>query len=276
MLSSSVLVFTLIGAFLPIGWISNVNPEAQTVGTSEMVVVEKNNQASFSDVFGKMDNDDDELFPFDKNLSVQFAKTFDDNTRGTLSFSYKMASSKLTVSCKESKEQPNPYKLDYSYDIKKDEEGNYLVNMKGVLNAFDILYVEPTVKQKFTGDYVKYPAELSVGQELPDASTELSTTITSDLTRIQKYKVMDRKVTAKEKVNIGGKEYDAFVITYQIQSVSYLNDSEIQSTTEDIKEWLAPGFGFIKKQSEKKIDIAYTESSVTVKESVSGTKISLR
>ncbi len=95
--------------------------------------------------------------------------------------------------------------------------------------------------------YIEYPANLSVGQTLPDGNFEMDITMDGGMSANMSMDITGRTVEAKEKITTPAGSWDAFKISYESKTVMTMGISIPIKVR--ITEWFVPGFGMIKSSS---------------------------
>lgn len=107
-----------------------------------------------------------------------------------------------------------------------------------------------TAKIKFSNRgtaWLIYPDKLSVGTTLPDSWLRTNCDINGTAATFSLF-ISNRKVIAKDTLNIGGKMTEAYKICYKYNYVIGTVD-KLSDDTLDVIEWFVPGFGIIKSQT---------------------------
>jgi len=186
----------------------------------------------------------------DKQISrIDFTETFEDGSSGDGTLTYHTLDDATTMANYrfEKTSLPNPYSVDYNYHIKKQENGDYLIEMGSVLDPFSIR-IDDNVEVTYNGDDLEFPANIEVGTPLKDAKGEYTLTIRkAKFALIYSVEVVDREVIGQETIEVDGEEYEAFVITYECRIEKSVGGNPINARAENIKEWYVPGIGAIAK-----------------------------
>jgi len=132
--------------------------------------------------------------------------------------------------------------LESSYDITCKDDG-ISIDFKSLVNP-QMLTQYGEFDVDITGTNLDLPNNLSVGQELPDASMEMTVSM-GIILNITVY-ITNRKVLATENITTPAGTFDCFVLT----STSELKMGIKQKGTS--KEWIAEGVGIVKQESYNK------------------------
>nr|MBA4167339.1 hypothetical protein [Chitinophagaceae bacterium] len=101
---------------------------------------------------------------------------------------------------------------------------------------------------KMDNVFIEYPANISVGDKLKDASMNMDMNNNSGMKQSVNMDVTDRKVEAKEKVTTTAGSWDCYRISFKsrmkIKTMGIGVPVNIDGT-----EWFAPGFGIVKSES---------------------------
>ena len=104
-----------------------------------------------------------------------------------------------------------------------------------------------TTDAKAQSFYVEYPAMMKVGDNLKDASMEM-TMDNKGMQQTMSMTVTNRKVEGQEKITTPAGSWDCFKITNHTKVVTKVMGMGIPINM-DLTEWYAPGFGVVKSQS---------------------------
>ncbi|WP_128755310.1 TapB family protein [Aquimarina sediminis] len=100
------------------------------------------------------------------------------------------------------------------------------------------------MEYSITGDDISFPNSLTVGQELPNASVQMS--VNAGIMNINMTTTMqNRKVIEKEQVTTPAGTFDCYVITYT--NVLTMG----MTKTLHSKQWIAEGVGMVKEETRK-------------------------
>lgn len=133
---------------------------------------------------------------------------------------------------------------------KEQTKGNYKVTCKGNILYMDINAMMPQMTQPFaqmemqvTGDQLQLPANLTVGQMLPDAHMEMKAGSGGVNLMKMTIDVTDRKVEGKETVTTPTGNYEAYKISYST------NTKMLVGKNFKTNAWYAPKVGMVKQET---------------------------
>jgi len=211
----------------------------------------------------------------DKQITrIDFTETFENGTSGVGTLSYQSLDDATTMAnySFEKESLPNPFSVKYNYEIKKEKDGSYNIDLGSVLDPLS-MRIDDNVEVEYLGDDLNFPAILEVGTTLKDAQGEYMLKIRkARFGLVYKVSVTNRQVVGQETININGENYDTSIITYEYKIEKSVDGQIISMRTENIKEWYVPGIGAIaktrfgkSKNKEQTIDInsAFTTNSVS-------------
>lgn len=186
----------------------------------------------------------------DKQVTrIDFTETFHDGTSGEGVLSYHSTDDN-TVSVKynfEKSSLPNPYSVDYNYQIKLQKNGSQTIEMASVLDPLS-MRIDDNMEVEYVGDALEFPATLKVDMPLKDAKGEYTLKVSkARFALIYSVAVTNRKVVGQETIEIDGENYDTFVITYEYDIEKSVDGKTISARAENIKEWYVSGIGAIAK-----------------------------
>ena len=126
-----------------------------------------------------------------------------------------------------------------SFTIQCDGDG-ITMDMKSLLNPqmFDQF---KDFETEITGEGIVLPNNLSVGQELPDATMNMRINM-SGINMNMNVAMTDRKVIAEETVTTPAGTFNCYVITYTSNVKMGMN------RTGSAKQWIAEGVGMVKQE----------------------------
>lgn len=126
------------------------------------------------------------------------------------------------------------------------KNGSLMVDMKTMLNPQQTAqFKNANVAGK--GEFMEYPASLSVGQDLKDGSFEMDIEMNGGMQANVSIDVTGRKVDAKEKITTPAGTWDAYKITYHSKTV--ISMGVPIPLNMQITEWYVPDFGVVKSSS---------------------------
>jgi hypothetical protein len=143
-----------------------------------------------------------------------------------------------------------------NYDKKGEEEGraNMALSCTDGIVSFDMrnfLNEEMTAMFKdanfsMEGDNLAVPNNLTVGQELPDASFTLKSESAGMGIMNVTFNIVDRKVISKENITTDAGSYDCMVIEYLMEMKWILNQKYF------VKQYVAKNAGIVRTETFKK------------------------
>lgn len=146
--------------------------------------------------------------------------------------------------------------------IIKDDQGeeqmktDYYVSCTDNELTFDMIsMLSPQMTQAFsgmeltiTGDGLRLPGKLEVGQTLPAAATEIKAGTGNVNLLTMTISVSDRKVEAKESITTeSGATYECYRIRYTMESKMLISNKQFE-----IVEWYAENYGLIRSETYNK------------------------
>ncbi|HYH14516.1 MAG TPA: hypothetical protein VD794_04825 [Flavisolibacter sp.] len=106
---------------------------------------------------------------------------------------------------------------------------------------------QPTATGKLDEAYIEYPAVMSEGMQLPDATFEMEVT-TAGAPGVARIEMTNRKVVGKETVTSDAGSWEAYKITYNAEMKMRIAGLAVPMTMKTT-EWFVPGFGVVKSES---------------------------
>jgi len=135
-----------------------------------------------------------------------------------------------------SKEQPKPFEY-----TMKCENGEFFIDMSSMMDPSMTSSFGTDVK--ITSTDLSYPASLSVGQTLPDASFMISTASENAISMNMTINITNRVVAAQESVTVPAGTFDCYKITYNAETKMLF---KINSTA---ALWMSKNGGMIKTET---------------------------
>ena len=205
----------------------------------------------FAAVFTMMaQNDCSTFFPFEEGALMEYA-SYDKKGRLESTVSHKVAFVDDT--------DGGGLRARVETTIKDDEGDEQLTNDYEIfcsdnVISFDLIsMMSPQMTQAFSnmdvtvsGDGLRLPADLEVGQELPEATTEIKAASGGMNLLTMTFNVTDRKVEAKETITTEAGTFDCFKIRYKMDSKMLI------TKTFEVVEWFAKGQGMIRSETYNK------------------------
>ncbi len=133
----------------------------------------------------------------------------------------------------------------------KPMEGQFVVRCKDNVLVMDVTsMLGPQATSAFanleisvTGDDLQLPSSLSVGQELPDASSKIKAGSGGVSLITMTVNILNRKVVAKETVQTAAGSFECYKINYTTETKT-LGTRSIETST-----WYAEGVGMVRQES---------------------------
>jgi hypothetical protein len=117
--------------------------------------------------------------------------------------------------------------------------GVYTMDMSVMLDQNSLQSIE-NMNMTISGDELTLPAELRVGESLPDA--EMLMKAEGPMSMRATFKIVNRKVVGQESITTPAGTFECFVITADQSFKMMMN---MESTT---KQWLAPEVGMVRSE----------------------------
>tara|TARA_R110002049_G_scaffold1130_4_gene8285 strand:+ start:4536 stop:5462 length:927 start_codon:yes stop_codon:yes gene_type:complete len=135
------------------------------------------------------------------------------------------------------------FETDYDYSC---SDGVLSIDFESMMNSkmFDQF---KDFEYEMNGENLNLPNNLSVGDELPDASVEMDINM-SGINMDMKTTITDRKVVGTETVTTPAGTFPCFVITYTIN----VDMSMGMNQTNSAKQWISEGVGMVKQEDYNK------------------------
>lgn len=171
---------------------------------------------------------------------------------------------KQTWKVSEVKKEGNGYRstINSTFTDEKGKEGAKSTGVYkcegGVLKA-DIRMALPPEQMQANKDmevkadevYIEYPANMSVGQSLPDAEFKMETSNQGGVGSTITFKETSRKVEGKEPISSPAGNWEAYKITYDGLFKIAFGGIGIPMNMK-VTEWYVPGFGLVKTETYSK------------------------
>jgi hypothetical protein len=130
-------------------------------------------------------------------------------------------------------------------------DGSYIIKCKdGTLffNVEDILSPEMrqglgSLEMSFSGESLELPSRLEVGQQLPDARTEIKAGSGGVTIMTVRADITDRKVEAKEKITVPAGTFECYKVTYNMTVKTIL------AKTFSVAVWYGSKAGMVKSET---------------------------
>ncbi|HEY4651372.1 MAG TPA: hypothetical protein VIG72_08155 [Pontibacter sp.] len=138
---------------------------------------------------------------------------------------------------------------DYTVSCK---DGSMLVDMRSMVNA-DLLAAYRNMEVKTQGDQLDYPATLTTGQELKDATFTidvLDKETQQPLTTIVMH-VTGRTVGEKENIHVPAGAYTAFKINQELEIRTETMSTNVPPARIRTVEYFVPGLGMVRSEAYK-------------------------
>lgn len=125
------------------------------------------------------------------------------------------------------------------------DDGVFKVDMSeyltGVLAAYQSMEIE------MDGDQLVFPSKMNVGDELPDASMQITVSSNGISMINMNVEISNRKVIARETLSTPAGSFDCYKLSYDLLSKTRL----VNVTTSSV-EWVSEGAGVVKTESYNK------------------------
>lgn len=143
---------------------------------------------------------------------------------------------------------PNPYRVNHDYYIHKTPDAHWAVDMDAFMDPLD-LYVDEAVELKYNGDDVRIPIQLASRTELGEFQGFYTMSIDGIADFNSQFRVAISNFTVIEKVSkrVDGKEYEAYVITYDYYNDILSSGTVISTKNHKVSGYLIPELGFIQE-----------------------------
>lgn len=130
-------------------------------------------------------------------------------------------------------------------------EGSYVIKCKDGIVFFDVADVlSPEMKEglgsmemSFSGESLSLPSRLSVGETLPDASTEIKAGPGGVTIMTIRFDITERKVEAKESISVPAGNFQAYKITQTLTTKTIL------SKTLTSADWYSEKVGMVRSET---------------------------
>ena len=147
------------------------------------------------------------------------------------------------------------HRIEYRVSCK---DGEFKMDFQGILGPGLNQSVFEDLDIEIEGDLLSIPANLEVGDTLPDAYTSVQIT-GGGVPVTTTYWVTKRKVKGEEKVTTPAGTFDCVKITYILEYKMLIGKTMM------ITEWISPGYGVVKtKTTNKKGNKVLGESELTL------------
>jgi len=181
---------------------------------------------------------------------VQFEKEMSGDQKGLGTYTF-LSRNNNTIEAQynfEKSSTPNPFKISYSYDITKSEDGALLLDLSSIVDPLEMM-IDESIEIRSSKDKVEYPSNIKTGALLKEVDGHLDLyTKKGKLFLTYKVSISNRKVERKETISIGSKSVEAFVISYDYSfEKSNKFDVVLQKSDQQVIEWFLPGVGIIKQ-----------------------------
>lgn len=193
------------------------------------------------------------IFDIQNKVETQSNVEFNtEKSEGVCTYQTKrISSSELSVAYTfERKAFPNPFIVNYDFEIRKISNEDYEMDMKAAM-PFQSLNIGSNVETVYQGTHLTYPNMPKIGETLPSAKGELRLQFKADKTHFLSYEVevKDRKFLKKEQLSINGKKHEVYIHTYHFIQKTILKNGQIISILNDnVTEWLVPNHGLVKQE----------------------------
>lgn len=134
--------------------------------------------------------------------------------------------------------------MEAQYDVICDN-GAYRTDLSNLISP-SFREMNINAEMEISGSELKLPAELEVGQELPEAETSMEVSSGGMKIMTTTIRVYNRKVEAREELTTTAGTFDCYKITYDMD-VKTIIKQKVSAA-----EWWAPGVGIVRSESYKK------------------------
>lgn len=125
----------------------------------------------------------------------------------------------------------------------KCNKGDYITDVRNI--SSDMIPKAADIKVNIDGDKMVYPAGMKVGDKLPDAAINITSTLASGMNLMSiSATIANRKVESLETVETPAGKFDCLKITYAMNTKMKLLGSKSMICT----EYLAKGVGVVKQE----------------------------
>jgi len=140
--------------------------------------------------------------------------------------------------------------FDNDYEVRC-EDGVFKIDIQGVLNGSQLQQMESMkdMEVSIDGNDLVMPANMNVGDELPDGSLSMSVSSSAPGMGMMNFttKIKNRKVEARESVTTEAGTFDCVVITADVET-----KMSFMSITFQSKDWYAEEVGMVRSESYNK------------------------
>jgi len=120
--------------------------------------------------------------------------------------------------------------------------GEFVINFRNMFNPAT-LGAYQDMELSFTGDNLRYPSSMNVGDSLPNASANMKVLSSGIQIMSMDMKFTSRKVDAKESVTVTGGTFDCIKLSYnyEVKSIFKAQGKSV--------EWYAKNVGLVKREN---------------------------
>ena len=143
---------------------------------------------------------------------------------------------------------PNPYKISYSYNITRSQDGGLAFDLSSIIDPVE-MRIDESMEIRSSSDKVEYPGNIKSGDRLKEVNGQIDLySKQGKLFLTYKVSITNRNVDRKETLSIGNSSVEAFVITYdyKFEKINKF-DLAVHSSNQKVEEWYLPGVGVIKQ-----------------------------
>ena len=142
--------------------------------------------------------------------------------------------------------------IEVDYDVRCGDDGGITIDMQAFLPPDMVTPYGDQYDVDFESTELAFPASLSVGQDLPDATVTANLAMQggapSPLTNVKiDMQIQDRKVVAQESVTVPAGTFDAWKITStsKVVTQTIMKVSAAMAST----DWYVPGVGVVRSET---------------------------
>jgi hypothetical protein len=132
------------------------------------------------------------------------------------------------------------------------QNGTVMIDMKSLISA-DMLKAYEDMEMKASGDFLELPSDISVGQQLKDASYVIDVFDKKSGRAMSSIRVFvtNRKVEGKEQITCPAGTFDTFEVSQDMKMETVTMGIAIPINMQSI-DWYAAGLGAIRSESHRK------------------------
>lgn len=187
--------------------------------------------------------------PLEKGRMLQFTQ-YDDKDREngqntyTITKVVETSEGKVATVSFEMKNKKGKIVSTSEYDVKL-KGGTLYFDVRSMMDERTMMSIKD-MEIEATGKGLEFPSDLSVGQTLPDAETVINLKMNGFPMPSMTIRVLNRKVSASEKVTTPVGTFDCYKIDYETE-IDYVFNIHVTAS-----EWVAKNVGMVKSESYNK------------------------